>query len=71
MHATNDSTFPPELLEDTIYPADDPLTRRFLHYIGHGVEQLLITFIQPFTFSNPLGELPFVCQIHDILANKP
>ena len=37
----------------------NPLTWRFLEHIGHGVEQLLVTFTEPYNV--PRGKLPFVC----------
>ena len=54
----------------TVSEAYNPLTWRFLEHIGHGVEQLLITFCNPRT-SAPFSKLPFVCQIYFILASKP
>ncbi|KAF8326762.1 hypothetical protein F5887DRAFT_925146 [Amanita rubescens] len=35
--------------------ASNPVTRRFLHHVGHSVEQLLITFDKPYTLA-PLNE---------------
>ncbi len=42
--------------------ACNPLTWRFLHHIGHCVEQLLITFDKPYTFA-PLGKHTLVSNI--------
>ena len=52
-------------IRDPFYPAAEaynPLTWRFLKHIGRSVEQLLITFTEPYSFAS-LGKLPFVCQI--------
>ncbi|KAF8341788.1 hypothetical protein F5887DRAFT_1218229 [Amanita rubescens] len=38
-------------IRDPVARAADPLTWRFLQHIGHSVEQLLITFIKPYTFA--------------------
>jgi hypothetical protein len=50
-------------IRDPIDPAaeaSNSLTWRFLEHIGHSVEQLLITCIEPYTFATPLSKLPFV-----------
>jgi len=52
-------------IRDPIAPAAEaynPLTWRFLQHIGHSVEQLLVTLIEPYTFST-LGKLQFVFKI--------
>jgi len=56
-------------IRDPIYPSDNPLTWRFLERIGHGVEQLLITFTKPYHES--FGKLPLACRMYDVLASKP
>ena len=56
-------------IRDPIYPADNASTWRFLEHVGHSVEQLLITFTQPYGFAS-LRKLPLVCQIYNISASK-